>query len=336
MGTSIHQRRRRISRRQMKIRIVVVFLVAVVCVTTALVLLLHKPTPPPTPEDTPPAIQTPAVTISLPQKFIDNNTASQYIVLYDATAGKTLYSKQADVKCYPASLTKLVTASVALKYANTDTVFTVGEEIRMIDPESSRAYLRMGQRLDLQTILEALMLPSGNDAAYTIAANVGRIIAGDENLATRSAIQTFCDKMNELARELGMKNSHFANPDGIHEADHYTTAADMLLVANHVCNQPLLAEVMKQGKVTRSFLSGESGMIWHNTNRLVQEDARYFMQEATGMKTGHTDQAGYCLAASAEDEGVRLITILMGADSNDGRFDDAQGLFTICYDSIEN
>jgi D-alanyl-D-alanine carboxypeptidase (penicillin-binding protein 5/6) len=210
----------------------------------------------------------------------------------------------------------------------------VGDEIRLIDPESSVAYLRIGNRLDRQTMLEALLLPSGNDAAYTIAANVGRIIANDTSLSARAAISVFCNKMNEAAKGLGCENSHFANPDGIHDPNHYTTAADMARIAKHAYNQPLIATVMSEEKVTRVFLSGETGATWYNTNYLLRSDTRYLFEGANGMKTGHTSQAGYCLAASAEQDGAVLIAILMGAEQSYGRFEDATGLFTVCFDTI--
>ena len=182
----------------------------------------------------------PVVEISLPKDFIDRNTAADYITVYDVTSDKVLYEKNADTRCYPASTTKILTCLVTLKYAQSSTVFTVGNEIRLIDPQSSRAYLQIGQRLDLQTMLEAIMLPSGNDAAYTAAANIGRIIAGDQNLDASAAIKRFCSEMNKMAAELGAKDSHFENPDGIHQANHYTTAHDLALIAKAALAQPTL------------------------------------------------------------------------------------------------
>ncbi len=333
MKTKRQQKRNRIKAMLVGIAALLVLLVAIlVCI---LLRPSEEPTPDPNTTDTPDTPDTPAISITLPQEFIDKNTASQYIVLYDATSNKTIYSKNADQRCYPASTTKLLTALVTLKYADTNTVFTVGDEITLIDPQSSVAYLRQGHRLDLQTMLEAIMLPSGNDAAYAAAANVGRIVAGDQTLNTRAAIARFCDEMNKLAKELGAANSHFANPDGIHSENHYTTAADMALIAKAALEEPLLAKVMGQEKVVRSFLSGESGVTWYNTNSLLRTDSRFLFEGATGMKTGHTDQAGYCLAASAERNGVKLIAILMNADTADGRFEDASGLFTVCFDSLD-
>ena len=179
-----------------------------------------------------------------------------------------------------------------------------------------------------------MLLPSGNDAAYVAATNVGRIIANNSSLSAKDAIAMFCREMNTTAAELGATQSHFANPDGIHNVNHYTTASDMLRIAKYAYAQPTIAAVIREAQVTRSFLSGESGVTWYNTNYLLRTGTRYYFDSATGMKTGHTDQAGYCLAASAEKDGVTLIAILMGGENSDGRFEDARGLFTVCFDAL--
>ncbi len=332
---TVSYRRRRKPNKQ-KLTLATIGVLAALVLTIVLCVTLRPASTPNT--DTPVTeTQTPAlptVSMPLPQAFVDNNTASDYIVLYDATNNKTLYSKNADKQCFPASTTKVMTALVTLQYAAQDTVFTVGDEIRLIDPESSRAFLRVGNRLNLQTLLEAIMLPSGNDAAYTAAVNVGRIIAGNESLSAQAAIAKFCEKMNETAKSLGANNTHFVNPDGIHNANHYTTAADMLLICKAALENPTLAAVMGEEKVTRTFLSGETGATWYNTNYLLRTDTRYLYEGATGLKTGHTDEAGYCLTASAERDGVKLIAVLMNADNTSGRFEDATGLFTVCFDNV--
>lgn len=335
MGKTVYHRRRRV-RRQLLVLIGIAVVALLLSVILLAVFLPKKPVDTPADPATDDPQPTPAVTVTmpLPQSFVNDNTTSKYIVLYDVNNDAVLYSKQADTKCYPASMTKLLTAIVTLKYAKEDTVFTVGDEIRLIDPESSRAYLRIGNRLDLQTLLEAMLLPSGNDAAYVAATNVGRIIANNSNLSAKDAIAMFCREMNTTAAELGATQSHFANPDGIHNVNHYTTASDMLRIAKYAYAQPTIAAVIREAQVTRGFLSGESGVTWYNTNYLLRTGTRYYFDSATGMKTGHTDQAGYCLAASAEKDGVTLIAILMGGENSDGRFEDARGLFTVCFDAL--
>ncbi len=279
---------------------------------------------------TPSAVTAPTTSKTLPKSFIDRNTASPYVILADVTNGKTLYEKNAAEKCYPASLTKLLTALVAADYVAADTPLTVGSEINLIDSQSSRAYLAIGTRLTMENMLQAMLLPSGNDAAYSIAVQVGRIIAGDENLDKYAALARFCEQMNKKADALGCSNSHFLNPDGIHEAGHYTTAADMLKIATAALKNDLIAKVVATPKVNLTTLSGHR-YNWNNSNRLINENNAYSYAGATGLKTGSTTEAGYCLAASAEREGKTCIAIVMGAKNESGRWEDASGLLDISF-----
>lgn len=281
------------------------------------------------------SVQDPTVTTrttrrTLPKSFIDNNTFSPYVVLYDATAKEVLYSKNADVKCYPASLTKLVTALVALEYTSAEDVITVGSEVSMISAGSSRAYLTAGTRLTMTQLLQALLLPSGNDAAYVIAVHVGRIIAENPQLDRYAAVSKFCEQMNQKATALGCSGSKFVNPDGYHEDGHYTTASDMLKVACAAIENPLIREIVATPRVQTNLVSGQK-VNWQNSNRLLQPDNAYTYEGAFGLKTGSTDEAGYCLAACAQRDGRTSIAIVMGADSENGRWDDCRGLLDISF-----
>lgn len=267
---------------------------------------------------------------TLPKSFIDRNTYSPYVVLYDETADQVLYSKNADEKCYPASLTKLATALVALDYAKPDDVFTLGSEVSMISPGSSRAYLTAGTRLTMENLLQALLIPSGNDAAYAIAVQVGRIIGDDPDMDRYAAVSLFCKEMNKKAKELGCKKTKFLNPDGYHEDGHYTTAADMLLFARAAVKNDTIKGIMSQPQVSVRFLSGQSAT-WQNSNRLLIPDNPYTYEGAFGLKTGTTDEAGMCLAACATRDGRTSIVIVMGSESENGRWDDTCGLLDLSF-----
>jgi len=267
---------------------------------------------------------------TLPKSFIDNNTFSPYVVLYDVTGGQLLYSKNADAKCYPASLTKLVTALVALDYAGAEDVITVGSEVSMIAAGSSRAYLTTGTKLTMTQLLQALLLPSGNDAAYVIAVQVGRTIAEDPELDRYAAVSKFCEAMNQKAAALGCTGTKFVNPDGYHEDGHYTTANDILKISLAAIDTPLIREIVSTPRVQTNLVSGQA-VDWLNSNRLLQPDNAYTYQGAFGLKTGSTDEAGYCLAACAERNGRTSIAIVMGADSENGRWDDTRGLLDISF-----
>lgn len=267
---------------------------------------------------------------TLPKAFVDKNTYSPYVVLYDVENDEFLYTKNEEEKCYPASLTKLLTALVALDYAKPDDTFTLGNELYMISPGSSTAYLSVGTKLTMEQLLQALLLPSGNDAAYAVAAHVGRIIANDPNLDRYAAVSTFCKQMNKKAKELGCTKSNFANPDGYHEDGHYTTAKDMLYISRAAIQNDTIKTIISTEQVTVRFLSGGSAT-WQNSNRLLDSEDIYTYEGAIGLKTGTTDEAGKCLAACATRDGRTSIAIVMGAQYENGRWDDCRGLLDLSF-----
>ena len=329
MGQLLHRgRRSRANRKKLILSVSAAVLAATLAIIVVALTLSRDPSGSTTSSTVSGTAQTTSKT--LPKSFIDRNTSSPYIVLGDVTSGNILYSKNADVKCYPASLTKLMTAIVAVENVPSDEVFTVGDEIYMIDPQSSRAFLTVGTRLTLENILQAMLLPSGNDAAYSIAVQVGRRIEGNDQLDKSAALSAFCKKMNEKAVALGCTGTQFSNPDGIDEAGHYTTAADMMKIAACALQHQTIAAVVAAPSVTTTLLSGQT-VTWKNSNRLVQENNAYSYAGATGLKTGSTDAAGYCLAASAMRDGKTCVAIVMGSKTESGRWEDASGLLDISF-----
>ena len=267
---------------------------------------------------------------TLPKAFIDRNTFSGRVVLYDVTAGEMLYSKDAAEKCAPASLTKLMTALVAIKHTPEDYVFTVGNELSLVLPGSSVANLWSGNQLNLTQMLQGLLMKSGNDAAYVLAVHVGRLIEGDENLSNTAAVKAFCKEMNAMAKELGCKNTNFVNPDGYHADKHLTTAEDMLKICIASLEDPIISAVVATDKVDTTLVSGRQ-ISWKNSNLLLDKNSRYYYKWATGLKTGTTDEAGYCLAASATKDGRTTIAVVLGAGEENGRWDDARGLLELSF-----
>lgn len=319
--------------KQKRQRILVVILACVVAMALAvgliaLTLSRQNHNTPSGSDDNTTATQTTRRT--LPKAFIDTNTFSPYVVLYDATHQQLLYSKNADARCYPASLTKLVTALVALDHIQPEEVITVGSEVSMIAAGSSRAYLTAGTRLTMTQLLQALLLPSGNDAAYVIAVQVGRRISGNENMDRYAAVSTFCEAMNQKATELGCTDTKLVNPDGYHEDGHYTTASDLLKVCIAAVDNPLIRTIVATPRVQTNLVSGQR-VDWTNSNRLLQPDNAYTYQGAFGLKTGSTNEAGYCLAACAERNGQTTIAIVLGAKEEHGRWDDCRGLLDISF-----
>ena len=181
------------------------------------------------------------------------------VVLYDVTHDTVLYSKDADERCYPARLTKLLTAAVMTELCGPEEEFTVGTELSLVQKGSSLAQLQEGYRLTRDMILDALLLPSGNDAAYVIAVHLGRKIAGDETLSDVDAARVFVNRMNDELVEIGASNSHFSNPDGYYSPDHYTTANDMLLIAKNAMQYDNIRAAVAKKEPSYFLPSAQSG-----------------------------------------------------------------------------
>ena len=266
-----------------------------------------------------------------PADYIATYVQAPRFVVYDMTAGKMLYTRSSNTVCAPASLTKLMTAIVAMETADLDTVITAGTELRLLDPESSRAGLYEGYQMTLRQALQALLLPSGNDAAYIIAAQLGHRM--DETVSGQAAIDLFCRCMTEKARELGCENTTFLNPDGIDKDGHETTAADLLKITLHALEQPFIAETVATEKITTTLLSGQS-ITFKNSNKLLQSSSKYTYEGTIGVKTGTTDAAGSCLISCVERDGRKVLCILLGARNDTRRYTDTTLLLDVVFHGI--
>lgn len=320
----------------------IIALVAAVAVVTGVLFFALRPenNPEKKPEETGSSTTatttvTTTATRSLPKDFIDRNTFSPSVVLYDATNQQVLYQKDADSRRAPASLTKLMTALVAVEHTPADYVFTVGDELNLVLPGSSVANLWMGNKLTLAQVLQGLLMKSGNDAAYVIAVHVGRLIENNPNLSNQKAVDAFCDEMNRKAKELGCTNTSFKNPDGFDKSGHLTTATDMMKICVAALEDPVIAEVCKTHHVDTTLVSGRE-VSWDNSNKLLDPDSTYYYEGANGLKTGTTDAAGNCLAASATRDGRTVIALVLGAEEpynwiDERRWEDARGLLDLAF-----
>ena len=220
------------------------------------------------------------------------------LLVYDATEDKILYMDTREGrKLYPASITKLFSAYVALQYLDPLEPITAKDELDLVQPGSSVAYIGRWSQLYAQTVVEGMMLPSGNDAAMVLAAAAGRKIADDPELAAEEAVQTFVAEMNRMAGELGFERSHFSNPDGWHTGSHYTCLEDMARIAKLALENKTIARYMRTGEDEVTFLSGHK-LEWKNTNYLVSGEYGFWRGDAIGMKTGYTRQAEYSLMSA--------------------------------------
>lgn len=230
-------------------------------------------------------------------------------MLQDFDSGRILVSNNIDQKIPPASLTKMMSAYAAAKeltlgnIALEDTVLVSEKAWRM---GGSRMFIEVGKQVSVNDLLHGVIIQSGNDASVALAEH----ISGSE--------ENFAELMNHYASKLGMYNSHFVNATGWPDEQHYTTAKDMAILA-----QALIHDTPKVYHLHSVKEFTFNNITQKNRNRLLWRDSNI-----DGIKTGHTEAAGFCLVASANKQNMRLISVVMGAQSDNGRIKASQALFS--------
>ena len=266
----------------------------------------------------------PCVRAETVEQSTEETLSARQAFVYDTASGEYLMEKCCG-KMYPASTTKLFSAYVGLLYLREEEQVTAGKELDFVAPDASRAYIYENQTLTVAQLVEAMLLPSGNDAAYIFACAAGRKIARDPALPYDRAVQVFVDEMNACARDLGLRGSHFLNPDGFHVGSHYTCVQDMAVIAELALKNPTIAKFAQLQRADVCYITGESNT-WYNTNRLLHPDSEYYHEQAVGLKTGYTKQAGNCLvSAFRQGEGFVLIGVF-GCPDPATRYDDVMSL----------
>jgi serine-type D-Ala-D-Ala carboxypeptidase (penicillin-binding protein 5/6) len=232
--------------------------------------------------------------------------AKSYLLI-DGNSGYELASHEPDVRLAPASLTKIMSAYAIFK-ALAEGQITLDDEVTVSEKAwrtpGSRMFIEVGKRVAVKDLVMGMIVQSGNDASVALAEHV----AGTESV--------FAEVMNRYALELGMNDSHFMNATGLPHKEHYSTARDMATVARAMINEfPEYYGWYSLPEFTYN------GITQHNRNRLLKRDS-----SVDGMKTGHTVDAGYCLIASAERDGMRIISVVLGTASPKTRSDGSQAL----------
>lgn len=213
-------------------------------------------------------------------------------VVMERLSGRVLYEKNAYDKKFMASTTKILTAITILENCDPDTVVTVGKE--MVGTEGSSIYLEAGEKLSVKELLYGLMLRSGNDAAETLA------------VFCSGSISEFAELMNETANKIGATSSHFVNPHGLHNDEHYTTAYDLALITRHAMSNELFREIVSCKVKEIPWTTRNYNRRLVNKNKMLTE-----FEGATGVKTGFTKKAGRCLVSSCLRDGMELICVVL-------------------------
>ncbi|MFZ2724875.1 MAG: D-alanyl-D-alanine carboxypeptidase family protein [Methylococcaceae bacterium] len=245
------------------------------------------------------------------------NIAATAYILQDFNTGKVLAENNADTRLAPASLTKIMTVYVVFReirsgHLHLDDLATVSQ--KAWSTSGSRMFLEVNMQTKIEDLLQGVIIQSGNDASVTLAEHV----AGNES--------TFAEMMNQHAARLGMKNSHFQNSDGLPTENHYSTARDLALLTTAVIKEfPEYYHWFSQKEFTFNKITQ------HNRNKLLSRD-----ESVDGVKTGFTDDAGYCLVASALRENMRLISVVLGTRSADSRATENQKLLNYGFRFFES
>ena len=230
--------------------------------------------------------------------------------LFDLNASEVVYASNMHKKLYPASLTKLMTALVAIKYGSLDQVLTATNAVNITEPGAALCGIKAGDQMTLEQALHLLLIKSGNDVANLIAEN----IAG--------SVEAFVALMNDEAAKLGATNSHFMNAHGLHETDHYTTVYDMYLIFKEAVKYEAITQIINQTTYSTTYKNkyGSDINITVSTTNAFFKQLYEAPQNVTilGGKTGTTNEAGSCLAIYAKDmSGNPYISIILHGNTRD-------------------
>ncbi len=249
------------------------------------------------------------------------NLSSESAILMDAESGKILYEKNIDEKLPMASMTKIM--SMLLIMENIDNGSLSYDDKVLISENASgmggsQVFLQAGEEYTVNDLLKCIAVSSANDAVVAMAEKIS------------GSVDAFVNLMNEKAKELGLVNTNFANPHGLDNEEHYSTAYDMAVMARELLRHE---DVLKYTSIYEDYLTKPDGsQIWLvNTNRLVR-----FYDGVDGLKTGYTTEAGYCLTATAKKNDLRLISVVMKSPSAEERSSDTSTLLSYGFNSFKS
>lgn len=244
------------------------------------------------------------------------NTVAKAYVLMDFDSGELIAQRDADKRVEPASLTKIMTGYVIINELkngnlNLDDMVTISKKAWQMP--GSKMFIEVGKKVSVRDLIKGMVIQSGNDASVALAEHV----AGSE--------EVFAELMNKYAQSLGMTHTHYVNATGLPNEDHYTTARDLAILA-----QALIDKFPEEYKWYSEKKFTFNGITQYNRNKLLWQDA-----SVDGLKTGHTESAGYCLVSSAKRDNMRLISVVLGTDSAKIRIRESQKLLNYGFRFFE-
>jgi len=238
-------------------------------------------------------------------------SSAEAAILIEANSGRILFEKSATKTMYPASITKIMTAILAIENSDlTDIVYidNTMAEIIMTFEDAAMCGFQKNESVYMEDLLYGLLLLSGADAAVAVAVHVG------------GTYENFIQMMNDKAAELGMTKTVYKNPTGLYQSGHVTSAQDMARLTQYANKFPAFAKIVSTGKYTPTDTDkheySEKGEVWYNSNKLINGNSTYGYDYATGVKTGFTTPSGHTLVTSAEKDSVSLIGVVLNDGAN--------------------
>ena len=241
------------------------------------------------------------------------NIDSEAALIVEASTGKILYEKNSKEVRYPASTTKVMTALLTLENCElTDTATVSHNALQLVPSGYAIANLQEGEILSIEDLLYALLVKSANEAANVLAEHIS------------GSIEEFSNMMNNRAKELGCENTHFVNPNGVHNEDHYSTAYDLFLIAQEAMKNETFRKMVATPSYTLPATNKYSSAdrVLSNTNALIHVNDsnradNYYYEDAIGIKTGYTSEAKNCLIAASNRDSLEFITVVLGSGTTE-------------------
>ncbi len=251
---------------------------------------------------------------------LDLASNAKSAIIMEPTTGKVIFEKNSNERLEPASMTKIMTLLLTFEAIDNgkislDDMVTISK--RAADMGGSQMFLEAGSNIRLEEIIKGVSIASANDGAIALAEYIG------------GSVENFVDMMNKKAEDLGLSNTHFINPHGLHADNHYSSAYDMAIMASNLINHE---KILNYTSIYEDYFNKPDGSrTWLvNTNKLVR-----FFKGVDGLKTGYTKEAGYCLTATAKKNNVRYITVVMGEPSSDIRSSETTNMLNYAFNSFK-
>ncbi len=251
---------------------------------------------------------------------LDLASNAKSAIIMEPTTGKVIFEKNSNERLEPASMTKIMTLLLTFEAIDNgkislDDMVTISK--RAADMGGSQMFLEAGSNIRLEEIIKGVSIASANDGAIALAEYIG------------GSVENFVDMMNKKAEDLGILNTHFINPHGLHADNHYSSAYDMAIMAANLISHE---KILNYTSIYEDYFNKPDGSrTWLvNTNKLVR-----FFKGVDGLKTGYTKEAGYCLTATAKKNNVRYITVVMGEPSSDIRSSETTNMLNYAFNSFK-